>query len=128
VVSPWPRSDENEIPLPAAFATPALGTFSGTGKNNIPGPAFWQMDLAIAKEIRIRENHRVEFRAEAFNLTNSFRAGIPQAPGSTGLAAGGSGVGTTFGISTFGQTTTALDPRILQVALKYQFWSLTKRG
>jgi len=106
---------------PAAFATPALGTFSGVGKNNIPGPAFWQMDLAIAKEFRIREQHRIEFRAEAFNLTNSFRSGIPQAPGSTGLAAGGSGIGTTFGTPTFGQITTALDPRILQVALKYSF-------
>ena len=106
---------------PAAFATPATGTLSSVGKNNIPGPAFWQMDLAIAKEFRIRENHRMEFRAEAFNLTNSFRSGIPQAPGSTGLAAGGSGIGTSFGTSTFGQITTALDPRILQLALKYSF-------
>ena len=69
---------------PAAFATPATGTFSTVGKNNIPGPAFWQMDLAIAKEFRIREQHTIEFRAEAFNLTNSFRAGIPQAPGRRG--------------------------------------------
>lgn len=106
---------------PAAFATPATGTLSATGKNNIPGPAFWQMDLAIAKDFRIHEQHTIQFRAEAFNLTNSFRAGIPQAPGSTGLAAGGSGVSTTFGASTFGDITTALDPRILQLALKYSF-------
>jgi hypothetical protein len=106
---------------PAAFATPALGTLSATGKNNIPGPAFWQFDMALAKEFRIHEQHRVEFRAEAFNLTNSFRAGIPQAAGAAGLAAGGSGLGTTFGTSTFGQITSALDPRILQLALKYAF-------
>jgi len=106
---------------PAAFATPALGTLAATGKNNIPGPAFWQFDMALAKEFRIHEQHRVEFRAEAFNLTNSFRAGIPQAAGAAGLAAGGSGLGTTFGTSTFGQITSALDPRILQLALKYAF-------
>jgi len=106
---------------PAAFATPPLGTLSATGKNNIPGPAFWQMDLAIAKDFRIHEQHTIQFRAEAFNLTNSFRSGVPSAPGSTGLAAGGSGIGTTFGTSTFGTITTALDPRILQLALKYSF-------
>ena len=106
---------------PAAFATPPLGTLTSTGKNNIPGPAFWQVDLAIAKEFAIHENHRIEFRAEAFNVTNSFRSGIPQAAGAAGNAAGGSGLGTTFGTSTFGQITSALDPRIMQLALKYAF-------
>jgi hypothetical protein len=106
---------------PAAFATPATGTLAGTGKNNIPGPAFWNFDLALAKEFRIHEQHRIEFRAEAFNLTNSFRAGIPYVPGAAGLTAGGSGVGTTFGTATFGQITSALDPRIMQLALRYMF-------
>jgi hypothetical protein len=106
---------------PAAFATPATGTLSQVGKNNIPGPAFWNFDLALAKEFRIHEQHRVEFRAEAFNLTNSFRSGVPYAPGASGLAAGGSGLGTTFGTSTFGQITSALDPRIVQLALRYIF-------
>jgi hypothetical protein len=106
---------------PTAFGNPAAGTLSATGKNNIPGPAFWQMDLAIAKEFSLHENHRIEFRAEAFNLSNSFRAGIPQAAGAAGNAAGGSGVGTTFGNATFGQITSALDPRIVQLALKYSF-------
>ena len=106
---------------PAAFAAPATGTLSAVCKNNIPGPAFWNFDLALAKEIRIRENHRVEFRAEAFNLSNSFRTGVPYAPGASGLGAGGSGIGTTFGTPTFGQITTALDPRIMQLALRYIF-------
>ena len=53
---------------PAAFATPAAGTLSSLGKNNIPGPAFWNFDLALAKEFAIHEQHKIEFRAEAFNL------------------------------------------------------------
>jgi hypothetical protein len=106
---------------PAAFVNPAPGTLSGTGKNNIPGPAFWNFDLALAKEFHIVENQRLEFRAEAFNLTNSFRTGVPYAPGASGLGAGGSGIGTTLGLSTFGQITTALDPRILQLALRFIF-------
>jgi hypothetical protein len=106
---------------PAAFATPPTGTLSLLGKNNIPGPAFWQLDMALAKVFRIVENHAIEFRAEAFNLPNAFRAGIPEAVGAAGLAAGGSGLNTTFGSPTFGQITSALDPRIVQFALKYSF-------
>ncbi len=109
---------------PLAFATPAAGTLGNVAKDNIPGPAFWQIDLALAKEFRIHENHRIEFRVEAFNVTNSFRAGIPQAAGASGLAAGGSGVNTSFNgptSTTFGTITSALDPRIMQLALKYSF-------
>ncbi len=106
---------------PAAFASPATGTLSAMGKDNIPGPAFWNFDLALAKEFAIHEKHRIEFRAEAFNLTNSFRAGVPYTPGAAGLAAGGPGVGLTYGTPTFGQITSALDPRIMQLALRYIF-------
>jgi hypothetical protein len=106
---------------PSAFSSPTLGTFGNLGKNNIPGPASWQIDMALAKEFTLHENHKIEFRAEAFNLTNSFRAGIPEAAGASGLGAGGSGVNTVFGTSNFGTITSALDPRILQLALKYSF-------
>jgi hypothetical protein len=102
---------------PAAFVNPAPGTLSATGRNNIPGPSFFQIDADAVRVINIREKQTLEFRAEAYNLTNSFRAGI--APPS--LASGGSGVVTTFGAANFGTVTSALDPRILQLALKYQF-------
>ena len=63
------------------------------------------------------KRYRLEVRAEAFNLTNSFRAGISL----PALTAGASGVNTTFGTPTFGQITSALDPRILQMAMKFSF-------
>ena len=108
---------------PLAFSSPTPGTFGNLGKNNIPGPANWQIDMSIAKEFTVHENHKIEFRVEAFNLTNSFRAGIPQAAGAAGLAAGGSGVNTSYvpGSAIFGTVTSALDPRIMQLALKYSF-------
>jgi hypothetical protein len=101
----------------AAFATPAPGTLSPMGRDNIPGPHFFEIDAKLSREFKIREKQRLEVRGEAFNLTNSFRAGIP-APS---LAAGGSGVVTTFGLPTFGLITSALDPRIVQVAMKFVF-------
>jgi hypothetical protein len=102
---------------PAAFASPALGTLSPMGRNNIPGPRFWQFDTALSREFRIRERESFEFRAEAFNVTNSMRPGISL----PSLQAGASGLGLTFGSPTFGQITSALDPRILQVAAKFSF-------
>jgi outer membrane receptor protein involved in Fe transport len=102
---------------PAAFASPALGTLSPMGRMNIPGPGFWQFDTAISREFRIRERGALELRAEAFNVTNSMRPGV--SPPS--LAAGASGLGLTFGAPTFGLVTSALDPRILQLAMKFSF-------
>jgi hypothetical protein len=89
------------------------------GRNNIPGPRFWQFDTALSREFRIRERGAFEFRAEAFNVTNSMRPGISL----PSLQAGASGLGLTFtpGSPTFGQITNALDPRILQVAMKFSF-------
>jgi hypothetical protein len=102
---------------PKAYANPAPGTLSATGRNNVPGPTFFNIDLDVSREFTIREGYRFEVRAEAFNLTNSLRAGISL----PSLQAGGSGVNTTFGTPTFGQIISAQDPRILQLAMKFSF-------
>jgi hypothetical protein len=102
---------------PKAFTTPAPGTLSSLGRNNIPGPGFFGWDSALSREFVIREGYRFEVRGEAFNITNSFRAGVSL----PALNAGTSGVNTTFGTPTFGQITSALDPRIMQLAMKFTF-------
>jgi hypothetical protein len=102
---------------PAAFALPPLGTLGNMGKYNVPGPGFWQVDASLFRDFRIRERFTLELRGEAFNLTNSFHAGV-----SEGLTTGLSGVNATFtGGGNFGQITSALDPRIMQVAGKFVF-------
>ena len=71
--------------------------------------------MALSRNFRIKEAQRVEFRAEAFNLTNSFRTdtGLSQ----TGLPY----LDSNSTSSTFGQVISARDPRIMQFALKYFF-------
>jgi len=102
---------------PKAFGLPPTGTLSPLGRNNIPGPTFFTVDMSLSREFSIREGYRFEVRADAFNLPNSFRAGIsPPA-----LTAGASGVNTTYGTPTFGQITSAQDPRIIQLAMKFSF-------
>src|SRR5262245_2537829 len=91
---------------PAAFALPPLGTLGNVGRNSIQGPASWAFDVALSRAFNVREAQKVEFRAEAFNLTNSFR---PMNPA------------TNFSQNTFGQIRAAQDSRILQFALKYVF-------
>jgi hypothetical protein len=92
---------------PAAFAQPANGTLGNLGRSNVPGPGFWGLDTALSRIFRVREGIDVELRGEAFNLTNSYRAG----PVTTARN----------NIAQFGQILTAQDPRIMQVALKLVF-------
>ena len=93
---------------PSAFALPALGTLGNLGRSNIPGPGFWEIDLALVRSFQFWEAPTLELRGEAFNLTNSFRAG-PVTPTRTQNSA------------QFGQIFSAQDPRILQVAAKFVF-------
>ena len=102
---------------PAAFALPPLGTLGNMGKYNVPGPGFWQLDAELSRIFPLRERFSLELRGEAFNLTNSFHAGV-----SSGLTTGLLGLNSTFtGTGNFGQITSALDPRIMQVAAKLVF-------
>jgi hypothetical protein len=90
----------------AAFALPALGTFGNMNRNTVRAPGTWSFDIALSRTVPVSENQRLEFRAEAFNVPNSFRPGVPNV---------------TLTSAQFGQLRTSLDPRILQFALKYVF-------
>ena len=103
--------DKSKGPLsqyldPTAFALPALGSLGNLGRLNIAAPGTWQFDMALSRVFAFREKQSLEFRVEAYNVTNSFRPGNPNVA---------------FNNNTFGQIRTSLDPRITQFALKYIF-------
>ena len=91
---------------PAAFAQPALGSLGNAGSNSILGPGNTQFDLAVSRTFQLGEMKRVEFRTEAFNVTNSFLMNNPVLNLNSG---------------TFGRVTSSKDPRIMQFAVKYFF-------
>src|SRR5206468_9043803 len=117
---------------PAAFASPAQGTYGNVGYNSIVGPRYWEWNEAITRQFQIREQQRIEIRAEAFNVTNSFRPGLPGtnfgSPNTFGRilcsAANTTAQNNGTGCAAPGQPPagpTSGGPRIMQFALKYVF-------
>lgn len=70
------------------------------------GPGFQKYDASLFKNFKVNERWRVQFRAEAFNLPNHANWLNPA------VGVGG---------STFGQITSAREPRKMQMALKVLF-------
>ena len=102
------------IPVIGGNGTAGTG---GTGWGNagvgiIRGPGQLNFDTTVAKTTRvggIHENAALQFRAEFFNLFNHPQFAVP--------------VGLNFGApGNFGQiTSTSVNPRLIQLALKYIF-------
>lgn len=90
----------------AAFAAPPFGYFGNATPGSIPGPGVVDFDMAVYKDFHITERNMFEFRAEAFNAFN--RANF-------------SGIQTAVGTRNYGQVTSALDPRIFELSLRYGF-------
>ena len=60
---------------PAAFATPAPGTFGNMKRGSIRGPNIKQLDLVVDKRFELLGSKNLEFRVEVFNLfdTDNFQ-------------------------------------------------------
>ena len=91
----------------SAFAIAALGTTGDSTRNFMVGPAFIDTDLAVMKNFPISERYgKLQLRAEFFNAFNRVNFGVPV---------------NVVTSPAFGQITTAGDPRIIQMSLKYSF-------
>ena len=85
----------------------------GPGKHEIHPADIYQgihnVDLSFSKEFAIREEMKLQLRAEFFNFTNTPRFGFPDL---------------NYGDSTFGDVTSTAPgstPRIMQFGLRFQF-------
>ncbi len=72
----------------------------------IRGPGYWNADLALFKNVKISEAFKAQLRLESFNTFNHTN---PLGPT------------TAFTSSSFNQITTTRDPRIVQLAAKFNF-------
>ena len=96
------------------YSAPAPGTWGNTPRNSVRGPGRDNWNLSFFKNFVFNEARgtNLQFRAEFFNIWNH-----------TQLFADGqnNGISNNFGASNFGQITQAYDPRIIQLALKFNF-------
>jgi hypothetical protein len=90
-----------------AFSYSANGTFGNLGRNSFRGPKYVNVDAEISRFFPITEKTRLDFRIEAFNALNHPNFNMPSQRAITS--------------STFGQITSAHDPRIWQGAVKFIF-------
>lgn len=90
----------------SAFAFPARGTFGNAGRNIIEGPAFQKVNASLVKNTPLSERLNLQIRAEVFNLFNHPNLNLPD---------------NFLGSPTFGQITSAGDPRHIQFGVKLLF-------
>lgn len=91
----------------SAFVLPAQFTYGNSGANILREDNFKSFDFSVFKVFRITEGSQLQFRAEAFNLTNTPSFAIPN---------------TAIDTATAGRVTSTISaPRQIQFAMKYNF-------
>jgi hypothetical protein len=89
-----------------AFAVAPQFTVGDASRNPVRGPGYRNVDLAISRRLPLTGRSTLELRADAFNLLNHPPFGNPN------------GV---LGSASFGSISSAGDPRLVQLAVKYGF-------
>jgi hypothetical protein len=91
---------------PTAFAPVTEPRFGTAGFNSLYGPGRFNWDFSLFRIFRLTEGSNLEFRAEAFNFTNTPKFGNPSA---------------NVNNSGFGEITSASEERQFQVGMRLEF-------
>lgn len=62
---------------PKAFVNPAAGGFGDTAKDSITGPGLFTWDMGVFKNIPLKEQVKLQFRVEFFNVFNRANFSTP---------------------------------------------------
>ena len=89
------------------FSYPEAGSQGTSERNVFIGPKYFNLDVAMHKSFRLRQNQAFQIRLEAYNIFNNTRFGLPN---------------TNLDSPEFGRiTSTVGNARKMQLALRYQF-------
>jgi hypothetical protein len=90
----------------SAFTIPANFTYGNSGRDFLYGPGWRNLDVNLSKNFAIRDRMRIQFRAEAFNSSNTPHFNLPAA---------------NVNLPTAGKITSAGAPRQIQFGLKFVY-------
>jgi hypothetical protein len=91
---------------PAAYTTPAPGTWGDAGRNSMRGPAQFGLDASVSRVFRLRGKTSFEWRITATNVLNRVTF---------------SAINTSVSSPQFAQPTQANPMRRIQMTLRYRF-------
>ena len=89
-----------------AFVAPPAFQFGAIGRNTVVGPGLVNVDITLARTIRLREKLSAQLRVEFFNLANHPNYNI---------------VGRIINQPNFGSVLNQLDPRVIQLGVKFNY-------
>jgi len=90
----------------AAFAVPLSGQYGDAGRNTIPGPGLFSMNLSLQRTISLTERTRLQMRIDATNFTNHVSI---------------TNFGTVVNSVNYGAPSAASGMRVLSITLRYNF-------
>ena len=93
----------------SCFSIPPLGQLGNAPRRFFYGPGILNTDLTLLKRVSLTQAHALQFRLEMFNVFNT-----PQFDGA-------GAVDGNIASATFGHIVRAAAPRLIQLAVKYQF-------
>ena len=91
------------------FTLPALGTMGNARRRFFSGPGMEEFDATVSRSFLAKDDHALELRFEGFNVLNHTQF------------FGASAVEGNISSGSFGQAVNAMAPRLMQVALRWQF-------
>ena len=104
---------------PYAFMPVTTARFGSTGRNLMRGPGLVNLDASVFRDFRLSEGWTMQFRAEAFNVTNTPAFMNPNADASAPVRAAD---GTITILNNFSSVTQAFPTeRQIRFALKFLF-------
>jgi hypothetical protein len=103
---------------PAAFATVNTVSFGNSGRDILRGPGVFNTNASVFRNFRLTERFALQFRAEAFNLTNTAQFGNP---GATVSSATFNADGSIKALNGYSQISSASNERQMRFALKLTF-------
>lgn len=99
-----------EDPVCASIVNDGLWCYGNTGRNALVGPNYQNVDVGVSKKFSFGESKSLELQGNFFNLFNRANFVNPASAGTNSIDS-----------PEFGKTNATWEPRVTQLALRFQF-------